>query len=328
MRLIPSLLGIALGMSALLGPALAQDAPRASTFPNKPIRIVVPYAPGGFTDIVSRLIGQKLTTRLGQPVIVENKAGASTILGAEMVAKAPADGYTLLMAVTTTLSTNPFLFKKLPYKSSDFTPVALTGLTPFLLLAHPSVPASNVEELKALEKSKPGSLNVATLGNGASTQLVAEMFTAVTGVKLTPVPYKGAGPALSDLIAGHVQLYFDGIATGAPNIRSGRLKGIALAAETRSSALPSLPTFAELGYPKMIAQSWYGLLAPAGTPPEVVMVLNKAVNEALLMPDVHARVVADGAEAPVMSPRQFGELIDSHTKVWEAIIKPLNIQLD
>lgn len=328
MRLISSLLGIALGMTGLLGSALAQDTQRVSNYPNKPIHIIVPYAPGGFTDIVSRLVAQKMTNKLGQPVVVDNKAGASTILGAEFVAKAPADGYTLLMAVTTTLSTNQFLFKKLPYKSSDFTPVALTGLTPFLLLAHPSVSANNVEELKAMEKSKPGSLNVATLGAGASTQLVAEMFTAVTGVKLTPIPYKGAGPALSDLIAGHVQLYFDGIATGAPNIRSGRLKGIALTAETRSPALPSLPTFAELGYPKMIAHSWYGLLAPAGTPPEVVIMLNKAVNEALQMPDVRARVVADGAEAPIMSPQQFGKLIDSHTKAWEAIIKPLNIQLD
>ena len=328
MQMISSLLGIALGLAGLLSPALAQDAQRAGAYPSKPIHIVVPYAPGGFTDIVSRLVAQKMSVKLGQPVLVENRAGASTILGAEFVAKAPADGYTLLMAVTTTLSTNQFLFKKLPYKTTDFTPVALTGLTPFLLLAHPSVPANNVAELKALEKAKPGSLNVATLGTGASTQLVAEMFTAVTGIKLLPIPYKGAGPALTDLVAGHVQLYFDGIGTGAPNIRSGRLKGIALAADTRSSALPTLPTFAELGYPKMVAQSWYGLLAPTGTPAEIVNVLNKAVNEALQMPDVHARVVADGAEAPTMSPQQFGELIESHSKVWEAIIKPLNIQLD
>lgn len=327
MRLIPSLLSIGLGIAGLLGTAFAQDA-QTRNFPDKPIRIVVPYAPGGFTDIVSRLIAQKMTAKLRQAVVVENKSGASTILGAEMVAKAPADGYTLLMAVTTTLSTNPLLFKKLPYKTSDFTPIALTGLTPFVLLAHPSVAAATVKELVALEKSKPGSLNVATLGAGASTQLVAEMFTTVTGVKLTAVPYKGAGPALNDLVAGHVQLYFDGIATGAPHVKSGQLKGIGLTGETRSPAAPSLPTFVELGYPEMVAYSWYGLLAPAGTPAAIIDVLNKATNEALQMPDVRARVAADGAQAPIMSPQQFGELIASHTRTWGKIIAPLNIQLD
>ena len=327
MRLISSLLGVALGVTGLLGPAAAQDA-QTRNFPEKPIRIVVPYAPGGFTDIVSRLVAQKMTSRLGQAVVVENKSGASTILGAEMVASAPADGYTLLMAVTTTLSTNPLLFKKLSYKRSDFTPVALTGLTPFVLLAHPSVSASNVKELVALMKAKPNALNIATLGPGASTQLVAEMFNAVTGVRLTAVPYKGAGPALNDLVAGHVQLYFDGIATGAPHVKSGQLKGIGLTGETRSPAAPALPTFPELGYPDMIAYSWYGLLAPAGTPAAVIEVLNKAVNEALQMPDVRARVAADGAQAPIMSPKQFGELIDSHTRTWAKIIAPLNIQLD
>lgn len=328
MRLNSYLLSTALCISVLLRPALAQDTQRAASFPGKPIHIVVPYAPGGFTDIVSRLIAQKMTSRLGQPIIVENKPGASTILGAEAVARAPADGYTLLMAVTTTLSTNPLLFKKLTYKSSDFMPVALTGLTPFVLLAHPSVAANSVKELVELVKSKPGSLNVATLGPGASTHLVAEMFTAVTGVRLTTVPYKGAGPALSDLVAGHVQLYFDGIATGSTRMRSGQLKGIALTAETRSPATPSLPTFTELGYPDMIAYSWYGVVAPAGTPAAVIDVLNKAVNEALQMPDVSARVAADGAQAPIMNPQQFGELIDSHTRTWAKIIAPLNIQLD
>jgi len=323
MRLTSILAGLA--FAAASAGAGAQDAPR---YPSRPIRVVVPYAPGGFTDIVSRLVAQKISTSLGQPVVVENKAGASTILGAETVARSPADGYTLLMAVTTTLSTNPLLFKKLPYKTTDFTPVALTGLTPFVLMAHPSVMAKNVKDLVALEKARPGSLNVATLGTGASTHLVAAMFHSVTGARLQDVPYKGAGPALNDLLAGHVQLYFDAISTSLPHIRSGQLKPIALTAEQRSAVAPQVPTFAELGYPEMVAYSWYGLLAPAGTPPAVVATLNKAVNDALQSPDVRAKLVSEGATAPIVSPAQFGQLIEAHTKTWAKVIAPLNIQLD
>lgn len=310
-----------------LGPWTA-GAARADTYPSKPVRIIVPYAAGGFTDIVSRLVAQKLTTRLGQPVIVENKAGGSTIIGAEYVARSAPDGYTLLMAVTTTISTNPFLFKKLPYKTSDFQPVALTGLTPFVLSANPSVPANNLNELVALEKAKPGTLNVATLGPGSSTHLVGEMFNELAGVKLNMVPYRGAGPALSDLMAGHVQLFFDGIATSAPLFRAGKLKGIAITGESRSPAAPNVPTFAESGLPDMQAASWYGLLAPARTPAAIIELLNQATNEALQSPDLHARVEQDGASAPTMTPKQFGELIEKHTRTWERIIKPLNIQLD
>ena len=323
MRLTTILAGLALAaVSASVG---AQDASR---YPSRPIRIVVPYAPGGFTDIVSRLVAQKVSTTLGQPVIVENKAGASTMLGAEAVARSPADGYTLLMAVTTTLSTNPLLFKKLPYKPTDFTPVALTGLTPFVLMAHPSVSARNVKDLVAIEKAKPGSLNIATLGTGSSTHLVAEMFHSVTGTKLQDVPYKGAALALNDLMAGHVQLYFDAISTSLPYIKSGQLKPIALTAEQRSPVAPQVPTFAELGYPGMVAYSWYGLLAPTGTPTAIVIALNKAVNDALQSPDVRARLAAEGATAPIMNPAQFGQLIETHTKTWAKVIAPLNIQLD
>ena len=203
-------------LQALAATAALPGIARAA-WPDKPIRIIVPYAPGGFTDIVSRLVAQKMSARFGQPVVVENKAGGSTMIGAEYVARSAPDGYTLLMAVTTTLSTNPFLFKKLSYRMSDFEPIALTGLTPFVLSAHPSVPANTVKELIALEKAKPGTLSLATLGTGSSTHLVGAMFNEAAGVNLTYIPYKGAGPALSDLMAGHVQLFFDGIATSAPH---------------------------------------------------------------------------------------------------------------
>jgi len=331
-KIITTLLAVALSLAGLAATAQAQTAaaPDAKTraFPDKPIRIVVPYVPGGYTDIVARLMATKMSEKLGQPVIVENRAGASTIVGAEYVAKSPADGYTLIMAVTTTLSTNQFMFKKLPYKTADFTPIALAGLTPFILVAHPSVPANNVKELVALAKAKPGTLNVATLGVGASTQLVLEMFKSAAGVDVKDIPYKGSGPASIDLLAGHVQLYFDGITTSMPRVRAGQLKALGVTSETRSPAAPSVPTFVELGLPRMGANAWYGLLAPAGTPPAIIDKLNKAANEALQMPDVRTQVDENGGTAPFLSPQQFGELIESHSRVWEKIIKPLNIQLD
>jgi tripartite-type tricarboxylate transporter receptor subunit TctC len=322
---LPSLILVAAGMLAFASPFV--HAQGAGGYPTKPIRIVVPYAAGGFTDIVARQVGQKMSERLGQPVVVDNKPGASTILGAEVVARAAPDGYTLLMGVTTTLSTNPFLFKKLPYKASDFKPVALAGLTPFVLVAHPSMPGT-VREVVDAAKAKPGALNVATLGIGSSTHLVLAMLRAAAGVDLKDIPYKGSAPAMSDLLAGHVHLYFDAVPTSMPYIRSGQLKGIAITSEERSPAAPSLPTFREAGVPDMVAYSWYGLLAPAGTPDAIVAQLNKAANEALQMPDVKARLAADGGVAPTLSPIQFGDLIDKHTQVWAKIIAPLNIQLD
>jgi tripartite-type tricarboxylate transporter receptor subunit TctC len=324
-----TLAGLALGLLLhTLTPAQTATPSAQGATGDKPIRIIVPYAPGGFTDIVARLVATRLTERLGQPVVVENKAGASTVLGAQEVAKAPADGHTLLMAVTTTLSTNPFLFKKLPYKSTDFKPVALTGITPFVLVAHPSVPADSMKALVELAKARPGTLNVATLGVGSSTHLVTEMFRSAAGVDVKDIPYKGSGPASNDLLAGHVQLYFDAIPTAMPRIRAGQLKGIAVTADQRSPAAPSLPTFAESGLPGMVAVSWYGLLAPAGTPQAAVDRLNKAVNAALEAPDVKAQIEANGATAPTMSPAEFGALIDRQTRVWERIVAPLNIQLD
>ena len=313
--------------AALLALAGAPQDARAA-FPERTIRIVVPYAPGGFTDVLSRLLSARLAERLGQPVVVENKPGASTMLGAEAVARAPADGHTLLMATTSTLSTNPFLFRKMPYKTADFTPVALAGLTAFMLVAHPSVPADDVRGLVALAKSRPGTLNVAMLGVGSSTHLVDEMFRAAAQVDVRDVPYKGSGPASADLLAGHVQLSFDAVSTALPRVRAGQLKAIGITSETRSRLAPNVPTFKESGLPQVVAYSWYGLMAPAGTPAAVVDALNHAVNEVLALPAVRAEVDAADGGAPRLSARQFGELIDEHSRTWERIIRPLNIQLD
>lgn len=299
-----------------------------AAWPERPVRIVVPYPPGGFTDVVARLVGTKLVDKLGQPVVVENKPGASTMLGAEAVARAPTDGYTLLMATTSTISTNPLMFRKMPYKATDFTPVALTGLTPFVLVAHPSVPANDAASLVSYARANPGKLSFAMLGPGSSTHLVDEMLRSAAKVDIPDVPYKGSGPASVDLLAGHVQLNFDAVSTAGPRIRSGQLKGMGITSETRSSLLPDVPTFKEAGLPQMVAYSWYGLLAPVGTPQAVVEQLNQAINEVLKMPEIQAQLDANGATAPILDAKQFAELIDEHTRTWERIIKPLGIQLD
>ncbi len=309
------------GLCALAGPTRA-------AFPERTVRIVVPYAAGGFTDVLARVLAQRLGERLGQSVIVENKPGASTMLGADLVAKAPADGHTVLMATTSTLSTNPLLFRKMPFKASDFAPVALAGLTPFVLVAHPSLPANDVRSLVALAKAQPGKFDFAMLGPGSSTHLVDEMFRSAAQVDIRDVPYKGSGPASADLLAGHVLLNFDAVATALPRIRAGQLKGIGITSEERSPLAPQLPTFKESGLPQMVAYSWYGLLAPAATPAAVIEQLNRAANEVLNLPDVQQQLAAQGGSAPTLSARQFGELIEAHTRTWEKIIRPLNLQLD
>lgn len=318
-----AILGLCLAAASVFG-----AGPARAAWPERPIRIVVPYAVGGFTDRLARLVGAGLSQRLGQPVVVENKPGASTMLGADAVARAPADGYTLLMATTSTLSTNPLLFRKMPFKPGDLTPVALAGLTPFVLVAHPSVPADDVAGLVSYARANPGKLNLAMLGVGSSTHLVDAMFRAAAKVDIPDVPYKGSGPASTDLIAGHVQLNFDAVATAIARIKGGKLKGLGITSEARSPLLPSVPTFKESGLPAMVAYSWYGLVAPAATPPAIVEQLNREVNAVLATPEVQATLASNGATAPQLSAAGFKGLIDEHTRGWEAIVKPLNIQLD
>lgn len=320
--------GAALAVGA--GLALAGSQPRLAraVSPVKPLRIVVPYAAGGFTDILSRLLASRLAERLGLPVVVENKPGAATMIGADAVAKSPADGQVLLMATTSTLSTNPLMYRKMPFAVADFAPVALAGLTAFVLVAHPSVPANDVSGLVSHARANPGKLNLAMLGVGSSTHLVDEMLRKAAGVDIPDVAYKGSGPANADLLAGHVQLAFDAVSTAIPRIRAGQLKGLGLTADARSPLLPNLPTFKESGLPQMLAYSWYGLMAPAATPSAVIDRLNAVVNEVLRTPELQAQLEANGATAPLLSPRQFGELIAEHTQVWERIVRPMNLQLD
>lgn len=319
-----TLIATTLTLAALLAPA----AHAADPWPTKPIKLVVPYTPGGLTDVLARVVGQKAGATLGQPIIVENKPGASTLIGAEYVAKSAPDGYTLLMTGTTTLTTNPLLMKKLPYKVADFTPVALVGMAPFIAVAHPSVPANNLQELLAYAKANPDKLTYSTSGQGTSSHLVAAMFAAATGTKLRDVPYKGSGPALNAVLSGEVSMTFDGVTLYIPYVNTGKLKAIALTGDHRLPALDKLPTLAESGYKDAVATALFGIVAPAGTPRPVIHQVNAAVQRAMADPEVVARLRDFNAYVEPRSAEAFGELLQREAELWGRIIAPLNIQLD
>lgn len=246
--------------------AVAATASNAADYPNHPVRLVVPFAPGGGADTLARIVGQSLSERLSQPVVIDNRGGAGGVVGTELVARASPDGYTLLLGTQSTHGTNPSLYKKLPYDPvGGFAPVTLLASVPNVLVVNPSVAASSVKELIALAKRTPGGLNYASVGVGSSQQLVAELFKSRAGIDMVHVPYKGTAPALNDLISGQVQVMFTNLITSAPHIRSGRLRGLAVTSSKRSSVAPELPTLAEV-LPKFEASSWYALLAPAKTP--------------------------------------------------------------
>lgn len=319
-----TLIATTLTLAALLAPA----AHAADPWPTKPIKLVVPYTPGGLTDVLARIVGQKAGTTLGQPIIVENKPGASTLIGAEYVAKSAPDGYTLLMTGTTTLTTNPLLMKKLPYKVADFTPVALVGMVPFIAVAHPSVPANNLQELVAYAKANPDKLTYSTSAQGTSSHLVGAMFAAATGTKLRDVPYKGSGPALNAVLSGEVSMTFDGVTLYIPYVNTGKLKAIALTGDHRLPALDKLPTLAESGYKDAVATALFGIVAPAGTPRPVIHQVNAAVQRAMADPEVVARLRDFNAYVEPRSAEAYGELLQREAELWGRIIAPLNIQLD
>jgi tripartite-type tricarboxylate transporter receptor subunit TctC len=299
----------------------------AQNYPARSIRMVVPYPPGGLTDNLARMVSQKLGERVGQAVVVENRPGASTILGAEVVAKAAPDGYTLLMAAATTLTTNPILFKKLSYKLSDFEPVALVGTVPFALVAHPSVPANTVQEFIAYAKANPGKLTFSTVGQGASSHLVGEMFKAATGTNLRDIPYKGSAPALTAVLSGEVDITFDGITNYLQHMRAGKLKALVMFSNKRIPVADNVPTMVEAGYPDAIAYSWFGVVAPAGTPRPVITMLNQAINSVLQTPELRDRLRADVASGDIMSAEAYGDFLRKQAEIWEKVITPLKLEV-
>ena len=298
----------------------------AQGYPNKPIRFVVPYAPGGNTDILSRLIGQKLNEAWGQQVIIDNRPGAAGTVGAELVARAPADGYTLIMGSFGNIIVANSLYRNLKYDPlKDFAPVALVSLPPGMLVEHPSVPAQNVRELIAYAKSNPGKLNYGSPGSGAWNHLFFELFNANAGVTITHVPYKGIAPAVVDLLGGHVQLAISAFPTAMPHFKAGKLRVLAVTSAKRSGLLPEVPTIAESGLPGYEAAGWFGVLAPAGTPSAVVVKLNAEINRMLELPEVKASLAADGAEPAGGTPAHMAESARMASVKWAKIVRELKL---
>lgn len=297
-------------------PVQATDA-----YPNKPIRLVVPYPPGGPTDIVARVIAQKMQEQMGQTWIVDNRPGAGANLGAENVARSPADGYTLLVA-TTAHAINPSLFTNLSYSlQQDFSPVSQLTSGALVIVVNPSLPVEDVKGLIALARSKEGGLNFATSGNGQSTHLAAEMFNAMAGVKMNHIPYKGSAPALSDVVAGHADLMFDTLLSATAFIKSGKLKALAVTSAERSASAPDIPTVAEAGLPGYEAIAWNGILAPAGTPAEVIEALNAGLKTVLQSTDVKDRFAAQGFAATWNSPADYKQFLNNEISTWAQVVK-------
>ena len=297
-------------------PAAAQD------FPNKSIRLIIPFAPGGTNDVIGRLMAAKLSELLAQQVVPDNRTGAGGTVGIEQVVKAPADGYSLVIGNIATLAINPTLYPKLSYDPlRDLQPVTLIAKTPQLLVAHPSLPAKNMRQLIALAKAKPGELAYGSGGNGSGAHISGEMLKMLAKINLTHIPYTGVGPAQIDLLAGQIQLVFGGVPSTAPQIRTGRLRGLGVTGPQRVVSFPDLPTIAESGVPGYESTMWYGVLAPAGTPQAIVMKLHAAVNRALRAPDLNERLLADGSEPSGMLPDEFSSFIKSELVRWAPVIK-------
>ncbi len=315
---------LALAVAALVTlPAAGQD------YPSKPIRVIVPFAPGGNVDITARAIAPALGEALGQTVVVENRTGAGGTLGADIVAKAAPDGYSLLMGSNSTVSVAPALYPRNPYHPvRDFAPIGLAAATPFVLVAHPSVPARSAKELVELAKAKPGSITMASGGNGSSNHLVGELFQSVSGIKLLHVPYKGAGAAGADLLGGQVQILFDQLSASTANIKSGRLRAMAVTSTSRAAVVPDVPTMQELGIRGMDVINITGLLAPAGTPVEIVAKLNAALLKALARSDVKERFATLGLEVIGGTPQQFADYIKEDFAKWTKVIKDGNIRVE
>ncbi len=317
-------------LAALLGAAsLASPAAHAQAFPTKPIRVVVPFPPGGGTDVVARAVAPKMSEMLGQPVVVENRAGAGGNIGTDAVAKSAPDGTTLLVASASTAINTTLMKESVSWDfARDFAPVVLLVLNQHLLAAHPSLPANNVKELIALARAKPGQITFASYGNGSSAHLTAELFKMMAGVDLLHVPYKGAAPAVNDLVGGQVNIMFADVAAVLPHVKSGRLKALGIASAKRFEGLPDVPTIAESGVPGFEAGGFLGLVAPAGTPAAAIAALNAAADKSLAQPEVRERLLALASPPMGGTPEQFGERIRIEIDKWARVIRAANIKAD
>jgi tripartite-type tricarboxylate transporter receptor subunit TctC len=315
-------------LSATLALALASAA-MAQPYPSKPIKVIVPFAPGGNVDITARMVAPALSEALGQPVVVENKPGAGGTIGADLVAKSPPDGYTLLMGSNSTFSVAPSLYPRNPYHPvRDFAPVIMIASAPFVLVTHPSLAAKDARELVALAKAAPGKLTMSSAGTGSSNHLVGELFQDISGARFTHVPYKGSGQALTDLMGGQVDLHFDQITSAASHIQAGKLRPLLVTAAKRVPMLPDVPTAAEAGYAAFEATNVTGLIAPAGTPREIIDKLNAAVQKVISQAALREKFAGIGAEATGGTPEQFGAYIRDDLSKWTRIVKDANVKVE
>ncbi len=306
-------------------PALSANA--AEAFPSRPIRLIVPFTPGGTTDILARLVAQKAGEVLGQPMVVENRPGAGGNIGAEAAARSAPDGYTLLMGTLGTQVTNQFIYPRMPYDSAkDFAPVTLVANSPNVLLVNSTLAANSIGELIGLARREPGKINYASTSTGGSPHLSGELLNMMAGIKMQHVPYKGAAPAMTDLLAGQVNLMFDNLPSALAQIQGGKIKALAVTGIKRASVLPSVPTVREAGLPDYEVNSWFGLLAPAGTPPERLRQLQQAVDKVLAMPDVRKRIQELGAEPGGEGSAAFAAQIKADTDKWSRVIRSAGIQ--
>jgi tripartite-type tricarboxylate transporter receptor subunit TctC len=297
-------------------------------YPSKPIKIVVPYPPGGFNDTLGRTLAAKFSDAWGQPSFVENKPGGNTVIGTDFVAKAPADGYTLLV-VAFPFAVTPSLYKTLPYDTvKDFQPIALAAQSPNLLVVNPAVNVNSVGELIAMAKAKPDSLSYASTGNGSSNHISMELFKTLAGVRIVHIPYKGSAPAVTDLLGGQVQVMFDNVPNVLPQVKAGRLRALAQSGSKRSALIPEIPTVAEAGVEGYEVTVWCGLVAPAGTPKDIVQKLNAEVIRILAMPDVRERFLAQGVEPLGSTPEQFGEHIRAQMAKWAKVVQDAGVKAE
>ncbi len=308
--------------------ALTAGAALASDYPNRPIRMIVPWAPGGGSEISARILGQKLGEYLGTTIVIDTRPGAASMLGTQLAAHAQPDGYTLLFT-DLPVTINPAVSKNVGYDlARDFVPVSMVATSPAILVMHPSVPAVNLAEFIALAKAQPGKITLGHGGVGATTHVVGELFQLRAGIKLNPVPYKGTGPAVADTVAGQVQSAISTMPAAVPHIQSGRLRGLAIAGKKRSAAIPDVPTMAEAGVKGVEGENWNGVLAPAGVPQAIIAMLNREIVKAVNQPQVRERLAALSLEAIPSTPGEFKKVLDSELKKWAEVVKAANIQAE
>jgi tripartite-type tricarboxylate transporter receptor subunit TctC len=299
------------------------------TYPAKPVRLLVPFAPGGTTDVLARLVGQKLSEALGQQFVVENRPGAGGNIGTELAAKAPADGYTLVMSFDGTMAINPNVYRKLPFDpQKDLAPVANVAQVPLLIVVHPGIAAASVADFVALAKANPARVNYSSAGHGSTGHLAGELFSRRAGISMVHVSYKGGGQAVQDLLGGQIQMVVTALPTVEGHLKAGKLRALGFTAAQRVAGAPDVPTLTESGYADLQVLSWYGLLAPAGTPPEAVRRLNAEVNAMLRTPDMRARLASLGAEPTGGTPEQFAETIRADTARWAKVVADAGIRID